>query len=169
MVAPRFANHSQFPAGHVGHLTAGQYEQLQKFKDLCQRKGYFTPASGAAPASHDDETLLRYLRARKFIPQEAFVQFKDTEDWRKDTQIDALYESIDIDEYEQTRRLYPQWLGRRDKRGIPLYLYEVSHLDPKAVSAHEKSTSKGHNANTKVPPKMPVSYTHLTLPTKRIV
>ena len=47
----------------------------------------------------------RYLRARKFVPQEAFTQFKDTEDWRKTNQLEELYESIDVDEYEQTRRL----------------------------------------------------------------
>jgi len=39
------------------------------------------------------------------VPQEAFKQFKDTEDWRKEHGIDNLYQTIDINEYEQTRRL----------------------------------------------------------------
>jgi len=103
----------------VGHLTEGQQGQLTKFRDLVASKGYYTPATGSTPASHDDETLLRYLRARKFIPTEAWAQFKDTEDWRKENQIDKLYETIDLEDYDRTRRLYPQWLGRRDKRGIP--------------------------------------------------
>jgi hypothetical protein len=47
----------------------------------------------------------RYLRARKFVPSEAFGQFKDTEDWRKDIQLGKLYDTIDINEYEQTRVL----------------------------------------------------------------
>jgi hypothetical protein len=47
----------------------------------------------------------RYLRARKFIPSEAFGQFKDTEDWRKDIQLEKIYDTIDINEYEQTRVL----------------------------------------------------------------
>lgn len=47
----------------------------------------------------------RYLRARKFVPNEAFTQFKDTEDWRKENQLDKLYDTIDIGEYEQTRVL----------------------------------------------------------------
>lgn len=95
------------------------------------------------------------MRARKFMPNEAWTQFKDTEDWRKENQLDKLYETIDIDEYEQTRRLYPQWLGRRDKRGIPLYLFEVAHLDSKAVSAYQTSTSSKSQAVTnKVPVKM---------------
>lgn len=37
---------------------------------------------------------------------------------------------------------YPQWTGRRDKRGIPVYLYEVSKLDSKKMVAYSSSTSK---------------------------
>nr|OQO18410.1 hypothetical protein B0A51_12686 [Rachicladosporium sp. CCFEE 5018] len=146
----------QFPAGHVGHLTDGQFGQLTKFKDLCQSKGYWTPGSAGQPASHDDETLLRYLRARKFLPSEAFAQFKDTEDWRKENQIDKLYETIEVEEYEREWRLYPQWLGVRDKRGIPLYLFEVANLDSKAMTAPDKAASGKKHApvNSKVPPKM---------------
>ncbi|GAB7357013.1 hypothetical protein MBLNU459_g7841t1 [Dothideomycetes sp. NU459] len=145
----------QYPATHVGHLNAQQQKALDSFKELCQQKGYFTPAGANGTASHDDETMLRYLRARKFVPQEAFGQFKDTEDWRKENQLDKLYDTIDIDEYEATRRLYPQWTGRRDRRGIPLYLFEVAHLNTKAVSAYESSTSsKNQSVTSKVPVKM---------------
>lgn len=45
------------------------------------------------------------MRARRFVPQEAFKQFKDTEDWRKDQNLDSLFEIIEVDEYEQTRQL----------------------------------------------------------------
>ncbi|GAB7361349.1 hypothetical protein MBLNU230_g1405t1 [Neophaeotheca triangularis] len=145
----------QFPAAHIGHLTEGQQGALTKFKDLSSSKGYYIPASGKTPASHDDETLLRYLRARKFNPQEAFAQFKETEDWRKENELDKLYETIDIEEYEQTRRLYPQWTGRRDKRGIPVYVYEVAGLNSKAIEAYSSSTSAaGMKTKSKVPVKM---------------
>lgn len=49
---------------------------------------------------------------------------------------------------------YPQWTGRRDKRGIPVYVFEVSHLNSKNVAAYESSTSKPATVNSKVPPKM---------------
>jgi hypothetical protein len=39
------------------------------------------------------------------VPQEAFKQFKDTEDWRKEQNIVSLFETIEVDEYEQTRQL----------------------------------------------------------------
>ena len=37
---------------------------------------------------------------------------------------------------------YPQWTGRRDKRGIPVYLYEVHKLNSKKMLAYSTSTSK---------------------------
>jgi hypothetical protein len=38
-----------------------------------------------------------------------------------------------------TAKQYPQWTGRRDRRGIPVYVYEVKHLNAKTMSAYEKS------------------------------
>ncbi|KAI7261874.1 CRAL/TRIO domain-containing protein, partial [Hortaea werneckii] len=148
-----------WPAAHVGHLNETQQSQLDKFRRLCESKGYYTPATEDTPATHDDETLLRYLRARKFNPEQAFDQLKDTEDWRKANNLDNLYETIDIDEYEKTRRLYPQWTGRRDKRGIPFYVYEIGQVDAKAVSAYSSdrdnsSKSKSTTNSTQTPRKM---------------
>ncbi|KAF1844041.1 CRAL/TRIO domain-containing protein [Cucurbitaria berberidis CBS 394.84] len=132
----------QYPAGHLSHLSDNQQARLDEFKKIIQEAGYWTPTSPLKAASHDDETLLRFLRARRFIPHEAFKQFKDTEDWRKDNQLSEIFNTIEVEEFEQTRRLYPQWLGRRDKRGIPLFLFEVSPLNTKNISSYEKQLAK---------------------------
>jgi hypothetical protein len=68
-----------------------------------------------------------------------------------------------LDQYEETRRLvgfllaplsgfhrsnppkYPQWTGRRDRRGIPVYVYEVKHLNAKTMAAYEKSAKETHS------------------------
>lgn len=155
----------QYPAGHLAHLSENQQAQLEAFMKLAQEQGYYTPATGTTDASHDDETMLRFLRARRFVPQEAFKQFKDTEDWRKEQKIYELFETIEVEEYEQTRQLYPQWLGRRDKRGIPLYLFEVAPLNSKNISAYEKALSKAKTTSTKVSTKnlrLFALYEHLT-------
>ncbi|KAI9862201.1 MAG: hypothetical protein M1824_001582 [Vezdaea acicularis] len=149
-------------AGHLGHLTAQQKASLEEFKQLCAQEGFFKPPTpeNGGKASHDDQTMLRYLRARKFDQKGAFDQFKDTEQWRATNGIDSLYLNIDINEFEETRRLYPQWTGRRDKRGVPVYLFEVSHLSSKTMSAYDKAVGKGSKAEKKVsakggnPPKM---------------
>jgi len=149
----------QWPSGHVGHLGPEQKAALVQFKGFAEKKGYYTPAKEGEPASHDEETLLRYLRARKFNPQEAFGQLKDTEDWRTENQLEKLYDTIDIDEYDRARRLYPQWTGRRDKRGIPFYVYEIGKVDAKDVSKFASSKDKNkQSTNSKLPWKLMVLF-----------
>ncbi|KAM0805782.1 CRAL-TRIO domain-containing protein, partial [Usnea florida] len=128
--------------GHIGHFTPDEESALQQFKNLCAKDGCYTPATADTKASHDDGTLVRFLRARNFKPQDAYTQFKGTEVWRKENELDALYENIDIDEYKAMRQFYPQWTGRRDKTGIPLYVYEIGKLDSKKISAYASATSK---------------------------
>ncbi|KAL2220143.1 putative phosphatidylinositol transporter [Thermoascus aurantiacus ATCC 26904] len=150
-------------AGHLNHLTPEQEEKLAEFKRVCEERGYYKPGKpgsegeGEKP-SHDDATLLRFLRARKFDVNAAFQQFKDTEDWRRDNAIEALYENIDVDSYEEARRVYPQWTGRRDRRGIPVYVYVIKHLNSKNMAAYSSKVSSTTTAEThkssKVPPRL---------------
>lgn len=146
-----------YPHGHLGHLTIEEEEALRGFKAYLGEKGLYQPGP---PPSHDDPTLLRFLRARKWSIVDAYTQFKDTEEWRKAIQLDVLYDTIDVEAYEQSRKLYPQWTGRRDRRGIPLYLFEIRHLDSKTISAYEKSVDKTYSkaaappASMHTPPKL---------------
>ncbi|TGO31626.1 hypothetical protein BHYA_0473g00010 [Botrytis hyacinthi] len=134
-----------FPQGHLGHLTTEEEAALNNFKVVCAEKGLYKPGNGSdEPASHEDATLLRFLRARRFTVVDALKQFSETEEWRKENELDQLYESIDLEHYEETRRLYPQWTGRRDRRGIPVYVFEVSYLTGKRMSAYEKSAVDTH-------------------------
>lgn len=94
-----------YPNGHLHHLSAGQVKALEEFKVISQRDGLYTPATNTAKTSHGDETILRFLRARDFVPQAAFQQFKATEEWRKEQDIDHWYDTVDVDEYEETRLL----------------------------------------------------------------
>ncbi|KAI1876914.1 uncharacterized protein JN550_000986 [Neoarthrinium moseri] len=125
-----------YPQGHLGHLTATEEQALKDFKVLLEEKNLWTPGP---PPSHDDPTLLRYLRARKWVPQDAYVQFNDTEVFRKANDIGVLYDTMDIDAYEASKKLYPRFTGRRDRRGIPIYIYQVRHLDSSTVAKYEKS------------------------------
>lgn len=106
-----------YPHGHLGHLTEEEENALKGFKAYLQEKGLYQPGP---PPSHDDPTLLRFLRARKWSIADAHTQFKDTEEWRKAIQLDILYDTIDVEAYEQSRKLYPQWTGRRDRRLVAL-------------------------------------------------
>lgn len=138
-----------YPHGHLGHLTPDEEAAFAAFKTHLAEQSLYRPASPASPPSHDDTVLLRFLRARRWSVPDAAAQFRDTEAWRAAVHIDVLYDTIDVDAYEQSRRLYPQWTGRRDRRGIPVYLFEIRHLDGKTIAAYEKSVATTYS---KVPP-----------------
>ncbi|KAL1882898.1 hypothetical protein Daus18300_000536 [Diaporthe australafricana] len=149
--ASKAALENGYPHGHLGHLTPDEEAALKGFKVYLQEKGLYQPGP---PPSHDDPTLLRFLRARKWAIPDAYTQFKGTEEWRKAIQLDVLYDTIDVEAYEQSRSLYPQWTGRRDRRGIPLYLFEIRHLDSKSISAYEKSVDKTYSKAAPPPASM---------------
>ncbi|OJJ41704.1 hypothetical protein ASPWEDRAFT_101961 [Aspergillus wentii DTO 134E9] len=140
-------------AGHLHHLTDDQEQKLQDFKKLCEEKGYYKPEGSGedGKASHGDATLLRFLRARKFDVNAAWAQFKDTEDWRRDNAIESLYENIDVESYDAARRMYPQWTGRRDRRGIPVYVFEIKNLNSKNMATYNSTmsaSSETHKSST---------------------
>lgn len=56
----------------------------------------------------------RFLRARKFQLEPAYKQFIDAEKWAADNRLAELYETIDVDEYEATRRL----VSKEDQAGL---------------------------------------------------
>lgn len=117
-----------FP-GHLGHLSPAQEEALATFKANLAEANLYTFPSNPANASHDDPTLLRFLRARGFNPVAAQKQFSDAENWRKQHGVDNLYNTFDVDEFESSKRFYPRWTGRRDKNGLPLYVYRIASLN----------------------------------------
>ncbi|EXJ80581.1 hypothetical protein A1O1_08727 [Capronia coronata CBS 617.96] len=126
--------------GTLNHLTPFQEEKLKEFKERLLKGGWWTPDGVNGRASHDDGTLLRYLRARKFDVNGAFGQFTDTEKWLKEQRVEELYAHFDVEAYEKARLMYPQWTGHRDKRGIPIYVYAIKGLDNKNVQKYQKES-----------------------------
>ncbi|KAI0917472.1 hypothetical protein AcW1_007336 [Taiwanofungus camphoratus] len=125
--------------GHLGHLNEAQERALAIFKDVLANARLYTPPSQVdghtTPASHDEPTLLRFLRARRFDPQKALKQFSDAEAWRAQHSVDVLYATFDPVEFEAARRFYPHWTGRRDKNGLPVYVYRLTSLTGPAKQA----------------------------------
>ncbi|PPQ86317.1 hypothetical protein CVT25_005618 [Psilocybe cyanescens] len=118
-------------SGHLGNLNPTQEQALATFKDILTKANLYTPAvegSDVVKASHDDATLLRFLRARNFNPVTAQKQFADTENWRKKHNVTKLYHGISPEDLDLSRRFYPRWTGRRDKLGLPLYVYRLASI-----------------------------------------
>lgn len=118
-------------SGHVGNLTSQQQAALVQFRARLIEQHLYTPSSPAESkkASHSEATLLRFLRARKFDVNGAYKQFSESTEWRKKYNVDELYRTFPIDEMESSKRYYPNWTGRRDKRGLPIYVYRLADLD----------------------------------------
>ncbi|OSD02423.1 CRAL/TRIO domain-containing protein [Trametes coccinea BRFM310] len=113
-------------SGHLNHLTPDQQAAFNVFKDTLAKAQLYSPER--PHPTHDEPTLLRFLRARRFDPQKAHKQFADAEAWRKKHNVDALYATFPADEFESARRFYPRWTGRRDKNGLPVYVYRIASL-----------------------------------------
>ncbi|KAI0290108.1 CRAL/TRIO domain-containing protein [Multifurca ochricompacta] len=101
---------------------------LDELKRSLEHEHLYKPPSDSTPASHDDATLLRFLRARKFDPIKAHKQFAATEAWRSKNNVLQLYATFDQDEFESAKRFYPRWTGRRDKHGIPVFVFRLASL-----------------------------------------
>lgn len=137
--------------GELNSLSPEQSAALVTFKDKAEAAGVYTRATDSIPASHDDDTLIRFLRARKFNPSDALQQFEATCKWRRETNLDALYETIDVDEYETWRNLYPQWTGRRSRDGFPVYVWEVAKINTKIVSSLHARPAKTAGGSALMP------------------
>ncbi|KAJ7134303.1 CRAL/TRIO domain-containing protein [Mycena epipterygia] len=112
-------------AGHLGHLSASQEDALTAFKQALAEAKLYDPAQ----PSPDDPTLLRFLRARSWDPAAAVKQFSDSDAWRRKHDVDRLFATFDADELETSRRFYPRWTGRRDKNGMPVYVYHLASMN----------------------------------------
>ncbi|KAF8322655.1 CRAL/TRIO domain-containing protein [Clavulina sp. PMI_390] len=117
--------------GYPGHLTPSELSALEKFRGLITDAKLYTPSSGTSRASHSETTLCRFLRARRFDPEKALKQFSDYEAWRKQHNVDELYRTFPVEEMELAKKYYPTWTGRRDRRGLPVYVYWLGSLDSK--------------------------------------
>ncbi|KAF8681575.1 Nep1 protein [Rhizoctonia solani] len=110
-------------AGRVGHLTPEQEQTLAQFKADLQAEGYFVPER------HDDPTLLRFLRARKFDLAKSKEMIVACENWRKEFGVDDIVKWDFLHEKEQVNKFYPQYYHKMDKDGRPVYIERLGSVN----------------------------------------
>ncbi|CEL59341.1 Sec14 cytosolic factor OS=Schizosaccharomyces pombe (strain 972 / ATCC 24843) GN=sec14 PE=4 SV=1 [Rhizoctonia solani AG-1 IB] len=114
-------------AGRVGHLTPEQEQTLSQFKTDLQTEGWLVPER------HDDSTLLRFLRARKFDLVKSKEMIITCEKWRKEFGVDDIVKNFDFPEKEQVNKYYPQFYHKMDKDGRPVYIERLGSVDIPAL------------------------------------
>ncbi|KAI0706896.1 CRAL-TRIO domain-containing protein [Cerioporus squamosus] len=110
------------PPGRLGNLTPAQQEALDKLRKEIQDAGKFVPER------HDDATLLRFLRARKFDVAAAKTMLLDAEQWRIDFGVDDLMKNFDFKEKALVDKYYPQYYHKTDKVSRPPLSYTSLRL-----------------------------------------
>jgi len=79
----------------------------------------------------DTLTMLRFLRARKFVVEDAKKMFIDCEKWRGEFGggVDELAQTFEYAEKPQVFAYYPQYYHKTDKEGRPLYIEQMGKID----------------------------------------
>ncbi|KAJ0413118.1 CRAL-TRIO domain-containing protein [Aspergillus carlsbadensis] len=124
-------------------ITTDEAAATAAFSELCAEKGVLKRAGwkdgDIQDGFTDENTLLRFLQANDMDPSLALDQLRQATDFHTKNKALSLYDLIDVEDYEDTRRLYPTWTGRRDKHGRPLLMIDIAALS-KDPMAHWRST-----------------------------
>ncbi|KAI0408302.1 CRAL/TRIO domain protein [Xylaria palmicola] len=126
-------------------LTADGKECLQSFMKKCQEQGLLERPAGlsdkdALDGLNDEITLFRFLYARAFDIPGALRQFKEAQAIRTSVNTAGAYDTIDIDDFEHLRSIYPHWSGHRTKRGLPLCTLDAANLDGEKFAKYNAYT-----------------------------
>ncbi|TEB30663.1 CRAL/TRIO domain-containing protein [Coprinellus micaceus] len=114
----------------ISHIN--QDDTLYRFRSELVAEGYLHDGDSIGT---DDETLLRFLRARKFNLQYSKKMFKDCQDWRRTVEgvgIDELYRRIDPFDFPHRKAIFdcwPMWFHKTDKKGRPLNVHFFGGMD----------------------------------------
>ncbi|KAB8262519.1 CRAL-TRIO domain-containing protein [Aspergillus pseudonomiae] len=120
-------------------LEADPAAALASFSQLCTEQGLLKRPSKLGESDvvdgiNDDTALLRFLQARAMKPHDALKQFQEATAFHAEKSVHAFYSVISVDDYEDTRRLYPHWTGRRDKQGQPITMIDLAHMKSEAMT-----------------------------------
>ncbi|KAF8510071.1 CRAL-TRIO domain-containing protein [Hysterangium stoloniferum] len=108
-------------------------EILVEFRRQLESEGILSPGDTIGA---DDDTLLRFLRARKFDLKNAKVMFEKCQDWRKNVEgvgLDALYEEIDPFDYPERNTVFKYWPLLFHKKGRPINIQWFGQFDLNAL------------------------------------
>ncbi|KAL8775729.1 MAG: hypothetical protein Q9203_003880 [Teloschistes exilis] len=126
-------------------LSGSNQTAFETFRKLCANNGLLDRPVEFSDRDlpegvNDDATLFRFFTARKCDIHAAYDQFQDSYETRKANDVLGFSKRMDIDDFEESRKLYPEWVGRRDKRGLPILIFDFTKFDSKMINAYKKAS-----------------------------
>ncbi|KAK6543180.1 cytosolic factor, phosphatidylinositol/phosphatidylcholine transfer protein [Orbilia ellipsospora] len=107
--------------GHPGGTDDLQDAQVHQLRGLLEQEGYTERL--------DTNTMLRFLRARKFDVQLSKAMYIKAEKWRKEKDLDNLVRTWTYPEKPKVFEYYPQYYHKTDKDGRPVYIEKLGNID----------------------------------------
>ncbi|KAF8727618.1 hypothetical protein AX14_007202 [Amanita brunnescens Koide BX004] len=113
-------------------MSNSRQEVLEQFRKEVLEEGIIHEADTLGV---DDETLLRFLRARKYDIKQAKKMMNDCQEWRRTVEgagIDKLYQEIDPFDYPERQAVFecwPMWFHKTDKKGRPLNVHYFGNMN----------------------------------------
>ncbi|KAL8950082.1 MAG: hypothetical protein Q9222_003866 [Ikaeria aurantiellina] len=145
-------NDAQASAKVLELLSVSDRAAFETFRKLCAHNRLLDRPSGLGKRDllegvNDDVSLFRFFTARKCDIHEAYNQFQDAHVTREANDVLGFFDRMDVNDYEETRKLYPHWVGRRDKRGLPICIFDFGKLDAKTMNAYRRASASIHGMN----------------------
>ncbi|KAL6302784.1 CRAL-TRIO domain-containing protein [Sparassis latifolia] len=90
----------------------------------------------------DDNTLSRFLRARKYDLEQATTMWRNCQNWRNTVEgigIDELYRQIDPFDYperDEVFKCWPLWFHKTDKKGRPVNIHHFGGINMPELYRH---------------------------------
>ncbi|KAF3920735.1 Patellin-3 [Arthrobotrys entomopaga] len=109
------------PKGHPGGTDDMQDAQVHQLRGLLEQEGYTERL--------DTNTMLRYLRARKFDVQKSKDMYIKAEKWRKEKNLDHVVQTWTYPEKPKVFEYYPQYYHKTDKDGRPIYIEQLGKIN----------------------------------------
>jgi len=116
--------------------STSKEEILAEFRRQLESEGILNTGD---TIGSDDDTLLRFLRARKFDLKNAKIMFEKCQHWRKNVEgvgLDALYEETDPFDYPERNTVFKYWpllFHKTDKKGRPINIQRFGQMDINAL------------------------------------
>ncbi|KAL3474416.1 CRAL/TRIO domain-containing protein [Aspergillus californicus] len=106
---------------------------LATFRGLCGEHGLLKRRDGmgeddAPDGVTDERTLLRFLQANSMGPASALEQYQQAIKFHGENNAMRMYDLMSVDDWENTKCMYPHWTGRRDHLGQPILMFDLEAL-----------------------------------------